>query len=105
MERPDYRAEERPVSDPASIAAPSGAQPPGVVACAAYAGGRRVADVPLDHIDHALRRDDGFIWIGLYEPDEDLLGTVQRRFGLHDLAVEDAHRAHQRPKVEQYQDS
>jgi magnesium transporter len=78
---------------------------PGVVACAAYAGGRRVADVPLDQIDQALRRDDWFVWIGLYEPSEEVLATVQRQFGLHDLAIEDAHRAHQRPKMEQYQDS
>ena len=89
-----------PVLAPAGVGASHG-----VVACVAYAGGRRVAEVPLDQIDQALRRDDGFVWIGLYEPDEDLLGTVQRQFDLHDLAIEDAHRAHQRPKLEQYQDS
>ena len=81
------------------------APPRGVVTCAAYAAGRRVADVALDEIHEVLCREDGFVWIGLYEPDEALLRVVQREFGLHDLAIEDAHRAHQRPKLEQYQDS
>jgi magnesium transporter len=78
---------------------------PGVVTCAAYAAGRRIGDVALDNIRDVLARNDAFIWIGLYEPDEDLLRVVQREFGLHDLAIEDAHRAHQRPKLEQYEDS
>ena len=82
-----------------------GSTAPGVVTCAAYAAGRRVADVALDEIHQVLYQTDGFIWIGLYEPDEALLRIVQREFGLHDLAIEDAHRAHQRPKLEQYQDS
>src|SRR2546423_13207418 len=94
-----------------SVASPTlgpmarGGTAPGVVTCAAYAAGRRVADVALDDIHQVLYQTDGFIWIGLYEPDEALLRIVQREFGLHDLAIEDAHRAHQRPKLEQYQDS
>jgi magnesium transporter len=43
--------------------------------------------------------------VGLHEPSETLLRQVQQAFGLHDLAIEDAHRAHQRPKLEQYPDS
>jgi magnesium transporter len=82
-----------------------GGTAPGVVTCAAYAAGRRIANVALDQIRQVLCQTDGFIWIGLYEPDEALLRIVQREFGLHDLAIEDAHRAHQRPKLEQYQDS
>ena len=82
-----------------------GGSVPGVVNCAAYAAGCRVADVDLSGIGQTLSTTKGFIWIGLYEPDEDLLRIVQREFGLHDLAIEDAHRAHQRPKLEQYQDS
>ena len=92
----------------APAAAPSAAgsgTAPGVVTCAAYAAGRRAADVALDDIHRVLGREDGFVWIGLYEPDEALLRVVQREFGLHDLAIEDAHRAHQRPKLEQYPDS
>src|SRR5690606_30023520 len=53
-----------------------------------------------------LAEDDGsFVWIGLYEPDDAVLETLQEEFGLHDLAIEDAHKAHQRPKVEAYGDS
>jgi magnesium transporter len=77
----------------------------GVVNCAAYAGGRRVADVEVKDIGEALKQTDRFIWIGLHEPKEELLRQVQQEFGLHDLAIEDAHRAHQRPKLERYGDS
>lgn len=77
----------------------------GIVNCAAYAGGRRVADVQVKDIGDALKQQDCFIWLGLHEPDEELLKQVQEAFGLHDLAIEDAHRAHQRPKLERYGDS
>ena len=77
----------------------------GVVNCAAYAGGRRVADVEIKDISEVLKQPDRFIWIGLHEPSEELLREVQQEFGLHDLAIEDAHRAHQRPKLERYGDS
>jgi magnesium transporter len=76
-----------------------------VVACAAYAGGCRVADVAIQDISEVLTQADRFVWIGLYEPDEPLLKEVQAEFGLHDLAIEDAHLAHQRPKLERYGDS
>jgi magnesium transporter len=77
----------------------------GVINCAAYADGKRVADLPLSDVRSALLRDDRFVWIGLYEPREDVLRLVQREFGLHDLAIEDALTAHQRPKLEQYDGS
>jgi magnesium transporter len=80
------------------------AQPAGVVNCAAYTGGVRT-DVSLDAIDALLRQRDRFVWLGLYEPDETLLRRVQRQFHLHDLAIEDAYNAHQRPKLEQYEHS
>jgi magnesium transporter len=76
-----------------------------IVNCAAYADGRRVADVHIDEIEQALKQEDRFVWIGLHEPEEELLRTVQHAFGLHDLAIEDAHLAHQRPKLERYEDS
>ena len=75
-----------------------------VVSCAAYADGRR-RDVEIKEIGDVLQRGDQFVWIGLHEPDEDLLRQVQQQFGLHDLAIEDAHMAHQRPKLERYGDS
>ncbi len=76
-----------------------------VINCAAYSGGRRVANVEIDDISQVLKQPDKFVWIGLQEPSEAMLQQVQREFGLHDLAIEDAHRAHQRPKLETYGDS
>jgi magnesium transporter len=76
-----------------------------VIDCAAYSGGVRVADVGLGQIRSALERDDQFVWLGLYEPEEETLRAVQKQFGLHDLAIEDAYNAHQRPKLELYEDS
>jgi magnesium transporter len=81
-----------------------------VVASALYQAGRRVGDVEieqldLDHCDTLPPEPGRFVWIGLHEPDEATLRKVQLRFGLHDLAIEDAHLAHQRPKLEAYGDS
>lgn len=72
-----------------------------VINCVAYEAGRRVADVDLTQACPA-ETDGGFVWVGLQEPDKALLRTVQQRFGLHDLAIEDALNAHQRPKLEIY---
>ena len=79
--------------------------PPGVVAASVYAGGRRVADIPIEEAGAWARRTGHVVWIGLLEPDEALLRQVQAQFHLHDLAIEDAGHAHQRPKIEQYGDS
>lgn len=73
-----------------------------VVNCAAYAEGRKVANVGIDDISEVICQPDKFVWIGLHEPTTDMLKKIQRQFGLHDLAVEDAHRAHQRAKIETY---
>lgn len=76
----------------------------GIVNSVAYAKGRRVGEVELGQIRQFLEDPEVFIWIGLYEPDEEILRQIQQEFGLHDLAIEDAHSAHQRPKVEDYGD-
>jgi magnesium transporter len=76
-----------------------------IVNCAAYCNGRRVADVEIHNIRQELRQADRFMWIGLQEPGTALLSEIQQEFGLHELAIEDAHRAHQRPKLEAYGDS
>ena len=73
-----------------------------IVNCIAYAEGRRVAEVALDEVHEMLKIEGQFVWIGLHKPSEELLARVQVEFNLHDLAVEDAHNAHQRPKVEMY---
>ena len=77
-----------------------------IVDCAVYeAGKRRNGQVGLDHVFDHVNGDNSFAWIGLLEPTEDEFETVRREFGLHDLAVEDAIKAHQRPKLEVYGDS
>ena len=78
---------------------------PMVVNCAAYENGKRVADLDFDRLEEWPDKEGRVVWIGLYEPDETLLARLQRRFGLHELAIEDAHAAHQRPKLEVYGDS
>jgi magnesium transporter len=75
-----------------------------VVNCAAYADGRRVANIPIEDISEAIKRPGHFVWVGLHEPDEPLLRQIQEEFGLHELAIEDALSAHQRPKLEEYGD-
>lgn len=77
-----------------------------VANCAAYgADGRKLRDITVGEISNFLSDPDGFVWVGLVEPDEPLLEKLQDEFGLHELAVEDAHSAHQRPKIEAYGDS
>jgi len=78
-----------------------------IVDCALYRNGQRVEETRnLARLAAEARRDEGaFAWMGLFEPSEDDLRGVARVFGLHPLAVEDAIRAHQRPKVEVYGDS
>lgn len=76
-----------------------------IVNCAAYCKGRRIANVDTNEISHVLEQNDKFIWIGLHEPEEELLRKVQSELNLHDLAIEDAHNAHQRPKLESYGDT
>src|SRR5690348_639600 len=56
-------------------------------------------------MDEACRRNGGLAWVGLYRPTEDEFDAVAREFGLHELAVEDAVKAHQRPKLEHYGDT
>ncbi|MFE0539266.1 magnesium/cobalt transporter CorA [Streptomyces nigra] len=79
-----------------------------IVDCAIYRDGRRAEGPPRDFsdaLDMCRLRDDAFVWIGLHEPAEDEFDKVAEEFGLHPLAVEDALKAHQRPKMEVYDDS
>ncbi|MCW3093644.1 MAG: magnesium and cobalt transport protein CorA [Ferruginibacter sp.] len=76
-----------------------------IINCVAYADGRRCADVELNNVHEVLKDVNKFVWIGLHEPSGEILQRVQEEFNLHDLAIEDAHRAHQRAKIELYGDS
>ncbi|MBX9363301.1 magnesium and cobalt transport protein CorA [Streptomyces sp. WAC04114] len=77
-----------------------------IVDCAIYRDGQRT-EGPEDLSDALgeARTAGGFVWIGLHEPTEAEFDHVTREFGLHPLAVEDALKAHQRPKLEVYDDS
>src|SRR3979411_2151287 len=76
----------------------------GVVAASVYVDGRRITNIAIDEASTWRSRPGHVVWIGLHEPDMRLLTSVQRQFQLHDLAIEDADHAHQRPKIEQYED-
>jgi magnesium transporter len=78
--------------------------PDPVVACAVYVQGKRVDADPSEALQVA-REQGGFVWLGLYEPSEEELTAIGEHYGLHPLAVEDAVYAHQRPKLERYDDA
>ncbi|MCH0565526.1 MULTISPECIES: magnesium and cobalt transport protein CorA [unclassified Streptomyces] len=77
-----------------------------IVDCAIYRDGHRT-EGPQEFSDalEAARAAGGFVWIGLHEPTGEEFDTVTEDFALHPLAVEDALKAHQRPKLEVYDDS
>lgn len=78
-----------------------------IVDCAVYVDGHRLPG-RWTH-DRALaevrRRGEGFVWIGLHEPTDEQITGIAEVFDLHELAVEDAVQAHQRPKLERYDDT
>ena len=76
-----------------------------LVNCVAYQNGRKLADIPVSEIHDHLGQPDTFVWVALKDPDAAELDEMQNQFGLHDLAVEDAHHGHQRPKIEEYGES
>jgi magnesium transporter len=80
-----------------------------IVDCAIYEDGRRRVEdrrMTVTDVYKASQRSDGaFVWIGLYTPTEHEFDSLRREFDLHELAVEDAIKAHQRPKLEVYGDT
>jgi len=77
-----------------------------VVDCAFYSRGERqpTEGMTLEEAAACPRRGNNFVWIELHEPSKEVMADVSRHFELHELAVEDAAHAHQRPKVEPYDD-
>lgn len=67
-------------------------------------GARHSVAVTLDQTFEDLRDNGGFAWIGMYRPTEAELRAVATEFSLHPLAVEDALKGHQRPKLERFDD-
>lgn len=77
--------------------------PVAVVNCFAYSPAGRRTPIRMEAISDAIADPKtGFVWVGVNDPDDALLDTLQEEFGLHDLAIEDARNAHQRPKLEAY---
>jgi magnesium transporter len=78
-----------------------------VVDCGVYVDGHRLPGTYSLVAARAKVRElgEGFVWVGLHEPDADQMREVAEVFGLHRLAAEDAVHAHQRPKVERYDDT
>ncbi|HZV67734.1 MAG TPA: magnesium/cobalt transporter CorA [Telluria sp.] len=76
-----------------------------LINCVVYQDGKKLADIPVDAISDYIGRPDCFVWVALRDATPDELKQMQEEFSLHELAVEDAMRGHQRPKIEEYGDS
>jgi magnesium transporter len=76
-----------------------------LINCVAYQEGKKLADIPVEEISDYLAKPGCFVWVALREPDAAELAKMQVEFSLHELAVEDAMRGHQRPKIEEYGES
>ena len=73
-----------------------------VVNCVAYQRGEKLSDIALSEVRANLQRPDCFVWVALKDPEPAELATLQDEFGLHELAIEDAQKGHQRPKIDEY---
>lgn len=73
-----------------------------LVNCVAYRKGQKVADIPISDIRETLADPACFVWVALKDPEPTEVRQLQDEFNLHELAVEDATRGHQRPKIEEY---
>ncbi|WP_017878614.1 magnesium/cobalt transporter CorA [Janthinobacterium sp. CG3] len=76
-----------------------------LINCVAYQDGKKLADIPVEAISDFVERPDCFVWVALLDAQPAELAQMQEEFCLHELAVEDARRGHQRPKIEEYGDS
>jgi len=76
-----------------------------LVNCVAYQEGTKLSDIPKEDISEYVKRPDCFVWVALKDPTPEELEEMRVEFGLHELAVEDAHHGHQRPKIEEYGNS
>lgn len=73
-----------------------------LINCVAYQDGQKLADVDVADISDWLVKPDCFIWVAMRDASMDELLKMQEEFDLHPLAIEDAARGHQRPKIEEY---
>jgi magnesium transporter len=75
-----------------------------LINCVAYQNGIKLADITVEEISDYLEKKDCLVWVALRDTTNVELDKMQEEFGLHDLAIEDAHHGHQRPKIEEYGD-
>ena len=76
-----------------------------LINCVAYQEGKKLADITVEAISDYIEIPGCFVWVALREPEAGELAVMKEEFGLHELAVEDAARGNQRPKIEEYGDS
>lgn len=76
-----------------------------LINCVVYQDGERLSDIPVEDISEWVLKPGCFVWVALRDATPDELETMREEFGLHPLAVEDAHHGHQRPKIEEYGDT
>jgi magnesium transporter len=76
-----------------------------LINCIAYQDGKKLADISVEDISEYVVHPECFVWVALKDADDTELEKMQEEFGLHPLAVEDAHRGNQRAKLEEYGDS
>ena len=76
-----------------------------LVNCAAYRDGRKVGDIDKHDIKTFIEQPECFVWVAMRDTTGDEVEAWREEFGLHELAVEDAHHGHQRPKIEEYGES
>jgi magnesium transporter len=73
-----------------------------IVNCVVYERGQKLSDIPLGDVRSHLQQRDHFVWVALKDPEPGELAMLQEEFSLHELAIEDAQKGHQRPKIEEY---
>ena len=76
-----------------------------LVNCVAYQNGKKLGDIPVADISEYVTRPECFVWVALADPTREEIDVMAEEFGLHPLAVEDARKGHQRPKIEEYDES
>ena len=76
-----------------------------LINCVLYEDGKRLADIPKEAISDHVGHRDRFVWVALLDPTREELDEMAAEFSLHPLAVEDARKGQQRPKIEEYDDS
>ena len=73
-----------------------------LVNCVVYQEGKKLADIAQSEIHDYLAKPGTFVWVALRDASDADLKQMGEQFGLHELAVEDAHHGHQRPKIDEY---